>query len=120
MTDRTPEATLASVLVVNDRKNPVEVAVRIDKDGSTQYQETHRISGQDADDNATEIETDWMGDQVPYSITVKVVHATVTKTYTTSDAEEDVSDWGGNTCFDTAFTIEPSDIRVSIGASEDC
>lgn len=119
-TSRSRKAALTNVIVVNGRSQATQVEVSIDKNGTTRYRNTHLITGQDADDNAIEITRDWLGERVPYSVTVEVVHGTATETYSTSDAEADVSDWGTDACFDTVFTVDPSDVRVSIGSNESC
>lgn len=119
-TSSRPEVALASVTVVNSRHRSTEVEVTIDESGETRYRETHVVPGQETARNAVEITEDWMGERVPYSVAVGVVDGSATEAYSTGDAEADVSDWGANTCFDTLFTVDPSRIRVAVGAQESC
>lgn len=61
-----------------------------------------------------------MGDQVNYEITVTVSPDILETTYTTTDTEQFVDDWGPHACYDLVFTIDTQNSSTALGAMNSC
>ncbi|EMA06909.1 hypothetical protein C438_05132 [Haloferax denitrificans ATCC 35960] len=62
----------------------------------------------------------WMGQNVAYEIAVTARNPRVEATFSTSDAEQLVEDWGENECFYVHFDITSEEILAAFSGMDTC
>lgn len=116
-----PEVGLGQVSVQNLRDHPVALHVSIDRADEPVLEETFTLDGRDdrTVDGVT-ITEDWMGDRVGYTVSVELVDERLEQSFSTSNAEEFVDDWGLHECFGCLFLIEDQTIDHALDPLETC
>ncbi|WP_152418241.1 hypothetical protein [Natrinema limicola] len=79
------EIILWSVLETGES---VSAKITVEKDGSQIFETVHEFEGE----NRFSLTKDWMGDAVPYSVTIELVSTEGTDTYSSSDFSHDSND----------------------------
>lgn len=116
-----PEVGLGKVSVQNLRDHPVVLRISVDRADEPVFEETYTLDGRDGRtvDGMT-ITEEWMGDRVEYAVTAELVDEGLEQSFSTSDAEEFVGDWGAHECFGCLFLIEDRMIDHAIDPLETC
>lgn len=85
------------------------------------YERAHTLDGKEGSlIGSVKVVEPWMGQKVPYEIIVTARDSRVDATFSTSDAEQFVDDWGKNSCFRVDFDITSETIRTALGGMNDC
>ena len=124
--DDDPQVGLGEVQLVNYREEDVTATVTIRRAEELEYEVDHVLEGYRAreigDDvsDETSIRESWMGDRVHYTVDVRTDVGSLETTYSTSDVEELVDDWGESECFTLLLRIDSDRISTALGTSETC
>lgn len=116
-----PSVGLGGIRVLNFREARTTVEITVLKDGHLVYERAHTLDGNEGNlVGSVEVVESWMGQKVPYEITVTARDPQVDATFSTSKAEQFVEDWGENNCFHVDFDINGETIRTALGGMNDC
>jgi hypothetical protein len=97
------------------------VELTVLREGEQVYEQTHTLDGTEGNRvGSVKLAETWMGQKVPYDITVTARDPRVNTTFSTADAERFVEDWGENDCFDIHFDITNETIETALGGLNDC
>ncbi|MFU8869881.1 hypothetical protein [Natronococcus sp.] len=124
--DDDPQVGLGEVQLVNYLEDDVTATVTIHRAEELEYETEHELEGHRArevgDDVAdeTSIRESWMGDRVHYTVDVRTDVGSLDTTYSTSDVEEFVDDWGESECFTLLLRIDSDRISTALGTSKTC
>ncbi|MDG5818100.1 hypothetical protein [Natronococcus sp. A-GB7] len=124
--DDDPQVGLGEVQLVNYLEDDVTATVTIHRAGELKYETDHELEGyrtrEIGDDVAdeTSIRESWMGDRVHYTVDVRTDVGSLETTYSTSDVEELVDDWGESDCFTLLMRIDSDRLSTALGTSETC
>jgi hypothetical protein len=124
--DDDPQVGLGEVQLVNYLEDDVTATVTIRRAGELEYETDHELEGyrtrEIGDDAAdeTSIRESWMGDRVHYTVDVRTDVGSLETTYSTSDVEELVDDWGESDCFTLLLRIDSDRLGTALGTSETC
>jgi hypothetical protein len=119
--DSSPRVGLGTIHVLNGRETQTTVEITVLRDGDRAYDRAHTLNGTEGDVvDEVEVDEPWMGQKVPYEITVTARNPRVSVTFSTSDAERFVEDWGENNCFRVDFHITGESVQPALGAMNDC
>jgi hypothetical protein len=85
------------------------------------YDREHTLNGTEGNTvDVVRIDESWMGQKVPYEITVSAEDPRVNTTFSTADAEQFAEDWGENDCFSLHFDVNSESVQPALGAINDC
>ena len=119
--DSSPRVGLGAIRVLNRRETQTTVEITVLRDGDRVYGQAHTLNGNEGNlVGSVEVIESWMGQRVPYEIAVTARSPRADATFTTSEAEQFVEDWGENDCFDVHFDITSETIRTALGGINDC
>ncbi|RDZ64312.1 hypothetical protein C5B90_11895 [Haloferax sp. Atlit-12N] len=102
--------------MLNVREAQTTADITVLRDGRSVYEQAHTLNSADM----VEVIEPWMGQHVTYEITVTARNPRVEVTFSTSDVEQLVDDWGENECFQVQFDIARGEIRTLFGAMNSC
>lgn len=116
-----PRVGLGKISVLNSRENRTTADITVLRDGRPVYEQSHTLEGREGNRvDMVEVVESWMGQNVAYEIAVTARNPRVEATFSTSDAEQLVEDWGENECFQVQFDITSEEIPTAFGGMNTC
>lgn len=116
-----PRVGLGKFSVFNSRESPTIADITVLREDRPVYQQSHTLEGREGNVvDMVEIVESWMGQNVAYEIAVTARDPPVEATFSSSDAEQFVEDWGENDCFQVQFDITTEDILTALGGMSNC
>jgi hypothetical protein len=116
-----PTVGLGGVRVLNFRAARTTVDVSVRRDGRSVYDRAHTLDGHEGNQvDAVDLSESWMGQTVPYEVTVTARDPRTTASFSTADAEQFVEDWGDDSCFRVDFDVTDERVRTALGGMDDC
>ncbi|ELZ65953.1 hypothetical protein C457_15382 [Haloferax prahovense DSM 18310] len=107
--------------MLNVREAQTTADITVLRDGHSVYEQSHTLEGIEGNSaDMVEVIESWMGQHVTYEITVTARNPRVEATFSTSDVDQLVDDWGENECFQVQFDIARGEIRTLFGAMDTC
>jgi hypothetical protein len=91
-------------LLNGTERDALALHVTVDRDGTRVYDEPVRV------EVAETLAEPWMGEQVPYTVTVSVTDESRDAETSWEQLDSLVSDWGDMDCYEIAFDVEPDAI----------
>lgn len=119
--DSSPRVGLGAIRVLNRRETQTAVELTVLRDGEQVYEQTHTLDGTEGNRvGSVKLVESWMGQRVPYDITVTAQDPRVDAALSTSDADQFFEDWGENDCLNVHFDITSETIHTALGGLNDC
>lgn len=116
-----PRVGLGKISVLNSRETRTTADITVLRDGRPVYEQSHTLEGREANRvDMVEVVESWMGQNVAYEIAVTARDPRVEATFSTSDTEQLVDDWGENECFQVQFDITSDGIPTAFGGMNNC
>ncbi|SFK59961.1 hypothetical protein SAMN04487950_0109 [Halogranum rubrum] len=116
-----PRVGLGKISVFNSREAPTTADITVLRDGRSVYEQSHTLEGREGNRvDMVEVVESWMGQNVTYEVAVTARNPRVEATFSTSDAEQLVEDWGDDECFQVHFDITSEEIPTAFGGLNTC